>query len=283
MDRLPWRAGACFLSHGVRFAVRSNDRGVLDALPALLPPGSRAEPSSVVERVFSVWVRTGAGRAASRFRIYDGTTRLVRSGQLAWALLALESALRLRVAESAPDHVFVHSGAVVWRGRAILVPGRSRSGKTTLVAELVRAGAAYLSDEFAPLDRQGLVHPFAKPLTIRGREGCDLHARRCRAEELGGTVVQQALPVALVAFTEHRPGASWRPETLTRGQGVLEMLAHTVPARLRPEAALEALGRALAGARLLRGARGEAATTARLLLEMLEGLAPEPAACQEAS
>ena len=35
------------------------------------------------------------------------------------------------------------------------------------MAALVRAGAEYYSDEFAPLDAGGLVHPFAKPLSIR--------------------------------------------------------------------------------------------------------------------
>ena len=152
----------------------------------------------------------------------------------------LETEIRQSVAASAARRTFVHAGVVGWRGRAILVPGRSRSGKTTLVAELVKAGAVYLSDEFAVLDGRGRVHPFAKPLSIRGPGGCDVHARARRAEELGGTVGTRPLPVGLVVLAEHRPGASWRPERLTRGQAVLEMLAHTVPARLRPEASLAA-------------------------------------------
>jgi hypothetical protein len=280
MDRLAWRAGACFAAHGVRIGVRSNDPRVIELLPSLLPPGSQPEPSSIVDEVFSVWVRTSAGRPERRIRIYDGTTRLGRSRELSRALPALESALRLKVAETSPEHIFVHAGVVAWRGHAILVPGRSRSGKTTLVAALVKAGATYLSDEFAPLDQEGHVHPFAKPLTIR-TGGCDVHARRCRAEDLGGSVGQAAMPVGLVAFAEHHPGASWQPTTLTHGQGVLEMLAHTVPARLRPAAALEALDRALAGATLLSGARGEADATARRLIETLEGRVPAPAASRE--
>jgi hypothetical protein len=276
MDRLAWRTGACFASHGVRIGVRSNAPEVLERLPSILPPGWQPATSSIVDEVFSVWVGAGC------VRIFDGTTRLVRSRDLSLTLPVLESALRLKVAAASPEHIFVHAGVVAWRGRAVLVPGRSRSGKTTLVAELVKAGASYLSDEFAPLDREGRVHPFAKPLTIRGPDGCDLHARRCRAEALGGSVGLEALPIGLVAFTEHAPGASWRPTRLTHGQGVLEMLAHTVPARLRPEAALESLARALAGATLLRGARGEAAITARLLVETLDGRAPRPEARQEA-
>ncbi len=279
MDRLAWRAGACFEAHGVRIGVRSNDPRVIARLLPLLPPGSRHAPSPIVDEVFSVWVKAGTGRAERRIRLYAGGTRLGRSRGLSRALPALESALRLKVAEASPERIFVHAGAVAWRGRAILVPGRSHSGKTTLVAALIKAGASYLSDEFALLDREGRVHPFAKPLTIRVG-GSDRHVRRRRAEDLGASVGQGALPVGLVAFADYRPGAVWQPTALTHGQGVLEMLAHTVAARRRPEAALEALDRALAGATLLRGARGEADVAACRLLETL--LAREPDECREA-
>jgi hypothetical protein len=166
--------------------------------------------------------------------------------------------------------VFVHAGVVGWRGRAILLPGRSRAGKTTLVEALVAAGASYLSDEFAPLDERGRVHPFAKPLTIRGPGGCDRHARRRPVSELGGRTSSRALPVGLVAFTEYRSGASFEPQELTHGRAVIDLLAHTVPARLRPEASLVALASATAGAVRLCGARGEAESTARALLRALE-------------
>jgi hypothetical protein len=48
------------------------------------------------------------------------------------------------------------------------------------------------------------------------------------------------------------------------------MLAHTVPARLRPEASLAALERAVARATVLKGARGEARELAEILLRSLE-------------
>ena len=143
-----------------------------------------------------------------------------------------------------------------------MVPGRSRSGKTTLVAELIRAGAAYLSDEFAVLDARGRVHPFAKPLSIRGAGGCDLHVRRPSAEELGGRSATAPLPVGLVVLATHRPARAWRPAVLTRRTAVLEMLAHTVPARLRP-AAVARGARARRGAGVVvKGERGEAAELA---------------------
>ena len=57
----------------------------------------------------------------------------------------------------------MHAGAVAWRDRGIVIPGRSHSGKTTLVRALVEA-ARYYSDEFAVLDPQGRLHPYPLPL-----------------------------------------------------------------------------------------------------------------------
>ena len=71
------------------------------------------------------------------------------------------------IAEVARNRVFVHAGVVGWKGRAIVIPGRSYSGKSTLVSELIRAGAAYYSDEYAVFDSRGRVYPFAKPLEMR--------------------------------------------------------------------------------------------------------------------
>ena len=55
-----------------------------------------------------------------------------------------------------------HAGVVGWRGRAIVIPGRSHAGKSTLVAELVRRGAVYYCDEFAVLHETGRVHPYRR-------------------------------------------------------------------------------------------------------------------------
>jgi hypothetical protein len=114
------------------------------------------------------------------------------------------------------------------------------------------------------------VHPFPKPLSVRGNGGCDLHARRQSAEELGGVCGREPLRVGLVVLAEHRPGASWRPRRLSSGQAVLEILSHTVPARLRPEDSLTALGCAVEGAAVLQGERGEAQELAGRLLAWME-------------
>jgi hypothetical protein len=254
--------------------VRTNAPALLARLAPHLPPGWRACGSPFVDEVFSLWVDPGGEGGPRPTRVYAGRRRRARTQDLTQAFAVLEREIRQSVAASASRRTFVHAGVVGWRGRAIVVPGKSRSGKTTLVAELVKAGALYLSDEFAVLDGRGRVHPFAKPLSIRGAGGCDRHARSRRVEELGGVSGTGPLPVGLVVLAEHRPGASWRPTRLTRGQAVLEMLAHTVPARLRPEASLVSLERAVANAVVLKGERGEAAELAAELLQSPEATEP---------
>jgi hypothetical protein len=270
IDRLGWAAGTCIVTYGVKVGVRSNEPRLLDRLEPHLPPGWRPAASPVVDRLYSLWVDPRDVEPRRPSRLYDGRTRRACTRDLNELFVTLESEIRQSVATEARGRVFVHAGVVGWRGRAILVPGRSRSGKTTLVAELVKAGAEYYSDEFAVLDAGGRVHPFPKPLSVRGHGGCDLHARRQSAEELGGVCGREPLPVGLVVLAEHKTGARWRPRRLSAGQAVLEILCHTVPARLRPEDSLTALGCAVEGAAVLQGQRGEARRLAGRLLAWMD-------------
>ena len=76
-----------------------------------------------------------------------------------YALTMLESQIQGHIALDATEFVFIHAGVVADGGRAIVIPGLSFSGKTTLVRALVEAGAVYYSDEFAALDENGRVLP----------------------------------------------------------------------------------------------------------------------------
>lgn len=269
VDRLGWAAGFSLTAHGVRVGIRANQPEVLDQVRDLLPPGWRAAPSPIVERLYSLQVGgSGPQTHVRRFHLlYAGLARLARTMDLEEVLQALESDLQLYVAGAAKRRVFVHAGVVGWRGRAIVLPGRSYAGKTTLVAALIRAGATYYSDEYAVFDAHGRVHPYPKPLAVR--EGTGDRPTRCPAEALGGVPGIGPLPVGLVALSEYRPGARWRPRVLPPGQAVLELLAHTVPARRRPKAALATLEQVALQAPTLKGNRGEAGETVRAILDRL--------------
>ena len=82
------------------------------------------------------------------------------------------------VAEFSTPHLMMHAGVVAWKGKAIVLPGTSHAGKTTLVTALVEAGATYYSDEYAVLDAKGHVSPYARRLSLR--DGPFGEARRAR-------------------------------------------------------------------------------------------------------
>ena len=201
-----------------------------------------------------------------RHLLFADDVEIAREGTLEGALRAFETDLQLYVSRSAPRHVFVHAGVVGWKGRAILLPGRTLAGKTSLVIALVKAGATYYSDEFAVLDARGRVHPYARKLHVRGRR---VRADRRPVAEFGGTAGEKPLRVGLIVATQFKEGARWRPRRLTRAESIVELLANTVPARLRPAAAMKALQAAVADADGLAGTRADAEPAAKAILAAL--------------
>src|SRR6266404_6437741 len=266
IDRLGWADGMSFTAYGVRVGVRVNERSILRDVIARLPPGSKPASLQVVDHLYSIiFGEAKTDSKLGRFSLaYWNLLRIGRSRKFVDLLDAFESHLQLTIAEHARSRVFVHAGVVGWKDRAILIPGLSHSGKTTLVERLIRAGAIYYSDEYAVLDERGRVHPYARPLGIRMSETA--RATKVRAEEFGAHVGSKPLSIDLVISTGFKAGARWRPRKLTRGKGVLELLANTVSARSQPEFALSVLPKALESARIVKGVRGEASEIVESIL-----------------
>lgn len=270
LDRLGWAAGIAFTAYGVKVGVRVSDPAALATVVERFPPGWRPSASPTVSKLYSLVTGKAKGGRVRRFSILYSGARLSARAHDAEAVLGMfESDLQLYVAERAPRRIFVHAGVVGWRGRAVVIPGRSLSGKTTLVAELVKAGAEYYSDEYAVLDAEGRVHPYARPLAVREGEG--LAQTRRAVEEFGGRAGRRALPVGLVVVSHFERGGRWRPRRLSPGEGVLEMLSNTVSARRNPARALAALSEVAARTVILAGARGEASHAAESILNSLGG------------
>jgi hypothetical protein len=268
LESMGWTGGIAFASHWARIGIRVTDSAVLDRLTRHLPIGWKASTSPVVDFLYSLCIgydRLGTGRRCDH-RLYEGQKLMWRTGDLDQLFECLESALESSVALGARNKLFVHAGVVGWRGRAIVIPGRSRSGKTSLVEALVRAGATYYSDEFAVFDTRGRVHPFPRALSIR-LEGDAQARRRCPVEELGGCAGTRPLPVGLVAVTRYRPGARWQPRVLSPGETVLALLANTALARARPQFALAIFRLVVSEAWGLEGKRGDAPEVVRSLLD----------------
>jgi hypothetical protein len=270
LDRLVWAEGSSILSYGVRVGIRVNKPGILERVLPFLPPGWKPSSTPIVDRLYSI-IAGGEGPKPNirLFSIvYANANRIARTPELFQAIDAFESDLQLYVAETAPRRVFVHAGVVGWQGKAIVIPGRSFSGKTTLTTELVKAGMTYYSDEYAVLDAQGRVHHYARPLSIR-QNGHLEKPKKFRVETFGGRSGNKPLPVGLVLVSKYKPGAKWRPRQLSAGEGALALLSNTVSARREPQSTLATLHKVVSHAPVLKGQRGEAQQVIDFILEQL--------------
>jgi len=268
---LALQADKCFAveSFGVRVVIESNRDDVL------------AKARNVVQKAlvgqFGI-IENENTLSAHRFGIVlddDGMYHLFENGKRTcfsereFVLFKyFDSTLRITVAERAVDRVFVHAGVVGWEGGAILFPARSFQGKSRMVAAMIALGAEYYSDEYAVLDEQGLVHPFPREITLRGIEHEYVDTEVSPAS-LGARIGIRPIPVSGVFLTKYEPDALWRPEELSLGIGVMEVLMHTIPFRANTVFSLKVLNNAFARAIIARSSRAEAALTARQILAYL--------------
>jgi hypothetical protein len=237
-----------------------------------LPPLAREVPSSRGADLI-VFLRS-AGQCPCGARhpyatLFRGS-RALAIGPVDRLVRMFQHRVKQFVAERARNRIFVHAGAVGWRDRMILLPGRSTAGKTRLVMALVRAGATYYSDEYAVIDRHGLVHAYPQPIGLRRRPG-SLGQHDVPLSALGWVPGSVPLRVGLVVCTTYRHGARWRGTRLSRGQSMLELMLHTVQHARHPERVMAYLDRALGSAPVLRGTRGEAADASHDLLARISG------------
>lgn len=255
-------------SYGVRIGVEANQEGILKKVKKILsvelPERHKLVENKFINHIFSL------------SHTKNGGYRLDKNGENVFSGVSesditryVGREIRITVAEFARKKVFLHAGAVGYKDRAIIIPASSFSGKTTLVAELIKKGALYYSDEYAVLDEEGLVQPFPKMLSVRGiiDEYTQLDFP---AESFGGKAGEEPLPVGLVLISKYEKNAKWSIELLSAGQGIMEMLNHTVPIRYKPKFALEVLNRVAMRAIFAKTKRGEAEECAGLLLSFFE-------------
>jgi hypothetical protein len=263
---LSGEARIAFSSYGLQIGIEVNHLDILTQLPDYLPPGWEPSTSTLVDKLYTL-ILTAIGED---YLLYDESGELARTPELDRILLALDANLRMYIGTSVQDVLFVHAGVVGWGEHAIVIPGRSYSGKTTLVAALVQAGAVYYSDEYAVFDSNGLVHPYPRHLSVRQNSGDRI--KTCPVAALGGKSGSIPLAVGLVVSTHYQPGSRWNPTEMSPGAALLALLDNTLVARTRPQFAMSILATAMSGTFALQCQRGEAAEMSVALLKQLEQL-----------
>jgi hypothetical protein len=247
--------------HGARASIETSTDDLMHAVVEhALPLGWSPSTPSADNRPFAF----GRGRDGTYAVSIDGEVAS-RHETLDLGVDGLRHRLLMHVLSTPRDRMYIHAGCVAVKGGAILLPGYAGAGKTTLVAALVQAGAVYYTDDYAPLDADGRVHPYPLPLWMTDpRKGL---GRPHPPEELGARIGREPLEVSVVA--EVVVGSEkWRVSSCGGSEAVLLLLRHAVNPQHQPEFALAAIRGAVAGARVLKGERGAAKEAATALLEL---------------
>lgn len=260
--------GFSFVSYGVTVRIGSDDPVLLDKSRDLVNRafGDRAE-------IFEAQAGNnrptfGIAQDNGRFRLYKDGLEISSGISETNFFKYLNSTLRLEVAEFAEGRVFLHAGVVGWHGQAIVFPATSFAGKSTLTAELVRNGAEYYSDEYAVLDENGHVGPFPRHLSMRYFGAT--REREVPPEELGGRTGRNSIPVGMILLTSYEKGGKWRPEVLTAGSGIMELIPNTLTMHRDPAFALKVLDLVTRRAIIVKSPRGDVKKFAKFLLAFFD-------------
>lgn len=181
----------------------------------------------------------------------------------------LQQAVDDAVIRSDRSRVAIHAGVVSWRGSAILFPGQSGFGKTTLVRELIMRGTEYCSDEFAMIDSAGLIHPYPRPLMIR-EKGCN--QRPVLAGELGAQVRREPAIPRMILSLRYQSGASFEIHPVNRSESVILLLRNTPQVLAEIPEMLGPLQSVASSAVCFRGVRGDASEAAERILALASEL-----------
>jgi hypothetical protein len=194
--------------------------------------------------------------------------------------------LHAQASRRTADYLLLHAGAVARDGVGVLLPAARDTGKSTLVAALLRTGFRYLSDELGaidPITRQA--YPFAKRITLDNEAlrffpgladrmddrvgiGQGLYQRHARPEDLESSVSGPVVIGALVFPTMNREGTPSLTE-IPRAEAVEEMARNCLNLYRYGARGVRLFAAIATGARCFRLEGGNPLERASLLAEAL--------------
>lgn len=160
----------------------------------------------------------------------------------------------------------VHAGAVLLGDRAVLLPGKSFAGKSSLVAELLRRGATCLSDEYALIDGAGMVHSYPRPLLLRNS---DHEQAAVLPGDLHAQIASTPARVAWILSLRYEAGGVWNVQGVEQSLALLSLLQNTPHALADSPDMVGCFERAVSGARCFEGRRGEIADAVDRILDLV--------------
>lgn len=239
---MDWRPVRAYKLLSYLFRLKSNSDLLAERIDEVLG-GFATAPASTSNGDVYYLIDLGR-REPRRYRLLRDDEQLIGSRSLADVIHQLMYQLVERVMERTDEFLLIHSGAVVSpRGDGILLPAEAGSGKTTLVAGLVRAGFGFLSDEVGvldPLTRR--LYPF--PRAFNFKDGSlsvfpDLEAQDDGSPLRRGpgyTGLAKIRPgagagpsqVSFVIFPSHTPGVGTEVTALSPAETTKELWANAM-------------------------------------------------------
>jgi hypothetical protein len=209
-----------------------------------------AEGEGLVRRLFATLPARPRASARTRARVRCGrepqaivvhcNDALVYEGRCReTAAHFLLDAVQRRLAEQSCGGALFHAATVARRGRAILMPGASRAGKSNLAAWLAGSGFDLLGDELAFIRLGGIrVEGFTTPVTIKeeGRAvlaawlGGDTPPANPTSrflvapEQLNPANVRKPAELAALLFPSYEAGAEFELVTLSKADAAIRLM-----------------------------------------------------------
>lgn len=238
-------------------------RYIFPSLPRVDVASASAPPS--------IWIRVEL--IGNRFELSVDGVCVASTTHLEALTLAAIKSLDEAVISRLTSLCAVHAGAVVVEGQALLLPGTSHAGKSSLVAELLRRGATCLSDEYALIDLEGRVHPYPRPLLLRNGKPVQ---SAVLPQEINSCFAVNSAPVGWILELAYQPDHAWSAAEAPQGEGVMMLLRNTPHVLAESPHMLHAFMRAVSGARCYAGYRGDASQAVDHIFELLAGTVKNP-------
>ena len=215
---------------------------IADVVVPVMSVNSAAAPRNVTLRLESA--------AGDRLILRRGDSSIADSSDPGYvAAILLDEVTRALTSDS--RSLVFHAAAVAWRDRAVVLPGRTGAGKSTLAASLVRRGCTFLSDEIACIDDDHAVCSFPRPFAFKRRglavaqRWFDIDAAAGLTLEtptgtlvpaclLGGVDYSRAWKAGAIVFPTWAEGTSLEVQPMSRAETALGLMASLVNARNLP-------------------------------------------------
>jgi hypothetical protein len=253
------------------------------------------------EVTFSLVVASSLkGTKDEGFHYFYRNEDLVKKTKDYWRLIRfLEWQLSVFLTDEVSDFVLLHSGAVAKDGAGMILPGSSKSGKSSLTMSLLLRGYDYLSDEIAAIATStGKVCPFPKPLSCRdislfpelakkpyvwfgprkaapksneGESGRSTPVWFAHSEDIRSGSIGSSVPIKYIVFPTHTPGDTCQLQPISKGQAMRGLVNHTVNFHRLGKDGLKFLGRMVGEAESFTLVGSGLQATSSLLTQLVEG------------